>query len=479
MSTTPDLKYYNNPSRSPSVTTEQLKTIKEKAFYVLENIGVKVPNKRALEVYREHGALVKGQQVYLPRDIVEKYMAMAPSEFVLGGREERFDLNFNRKNSYLIPTSAGVRWRRPEDGKIQPTCKQNLMDICRFFDANPFMSMVRPTATSLDFGELAAIHDCHAMLTSSLKNARAGTALRPDLAPFIIEMARVVAGNSENFEKRCPINANICTISPLCHDDHGLECAMMYAENHIPVSFLSMPTMGSTAPFTVLGATVMGCAETVSGAVLLQMVKPGAKVMLAIETCMMEPRSGRCIIDHPFPINNLNVDAIHDWNVPCFLDSRVSVSAQDVGWESGMVDGVMSMVCARSGAEMIGAFGMLQDVMVVCPEKFVLELEAHEMAYSVSETISFEEEDLAVELMEKVGSGGNFLMEMHTVKEMRRMRLSKVLRQKGKNGQEKDHRQMAIEIYNQIIKEHCPEPLPDEVLKEMDTILKKAEEKIM
>ena len=479
MSLTPDIKYYTSKNRSPSLTRDQLITVKEKTFYLLENAGVKVSNKKALRVYQDHGAKIVNQQVYLPREIVEKYMSLAPSEFILGGREKRFDLHFNRKNSYLIPISAGVKWRRPEDGKIVPTCKQNLSDICRYFDASPMIAMTRPTASSIDYGELTAIHDCHAMLTSSLKNARAGTTLRPDLVSFIIEMAKVAAGSNENMENRPPINANICTISPLGHDDHGLECAMKYAENNIPVSILSMPTMGSTAPFTVMGALIMGCVETVSGTVLLQMVKPGSKVMLSIEICMMEPRSGRCIIDHPFPTSNIAVDVIHDWNVPCFLDARVSVSAQDVGWESGMVDGIMSMVCANSGAEMIGAFGMLQDAMVVCPEKFVLELEAHEMAYQISEPVTFHEEELAIELMKKIGSGGNFIVEKQTIKEMRQMRLSEVLRQIGEDGREREHRDIAIEIYNKTIKGHRPEPLPDDVLKEMDNILKKAEEAIL
>ena len=70
-------------------------------------------------------------------------------------------------------------------------------------------------------------------------------------------------------------------------------------------------------------------------------------------------------------------------------------------------------------------------------------------------------------------------MEMHTLKEMRRMRLSEVLRQKGKDDQEREHREIAIEIYNKTIKEHCPEPLPDNVIKEMDIILKKAKETIL
>ena len=473
---TPDIKFYHKQIRPAALDKTQLLKLKEKTFNILEKIGLKIPNQRALSVYREHGANVEGTQVYLTQEIVEKYMAMAPKGFILGGREERFDLDFNGKYSYLIPISAGVSWRQPSDGKIISTCKKHLIDLCKFYDASPMVAMVRPTATSLDYDPLAPVHDCHAMLTNSLKHARGGTVLRPDLAQYIIEMAKLVAGNNENMINRPPINANICSISPLCHDDNGLECAMIYAENDIPVSFLSVPILGATSPITIMGATAMGCAETVAGACLLQMIKPGAKVMLSIEICLMDPRTARCIVDTTLPVGYLTVDAIHDWNVPCFLDCRASVSAKEIGWESGIMGGLMSMVCANSGAEMVGGLGLLQDVMLVCPENLVLELEAHEMAYEI--TMPIEEDDYALEIMERVGSGGNFLTQMHTIEKFRKMNLSKVLRKIGSDGNEIPPREMANDIYQQTIKEHQPEPLADSVLKEMDIILAKAREQV-
>jgi trimethylamine---corrinoid protein Co-methyltransferase len=471
---TPDIKFYHKQTRPPALDKNQLQELKEKTFYILEKIGLKIPNQRALSVFREHGAKVEGNQVFLPQEIVEKYMAKAPKGFVLGGREERFDLDFHGNHSYLTPISTGIRWRQPNDGKIVPTCKKHLIDLCRFYDASPMVSMVRGTVTSLDFGDLAPVHDCHAMLTNSLKHARGGTVLRPDLAFYIVEMAKLVAGSSENMHSRPPINANICSISPLCHDDHGLECAMIYAENNIPVSFLSVPILGATSPLTIMGATAMGCAETVAGACLLQMIKPGAKVFLAVEICLMDPRTGRCINDTTLPVGYLTVDAIHDWNVPCLLDCRASLSASDIGWQSGVIGGLMSMVCANSGAEQVGSFGLLQDVMLACPADIVLELEAHKMAYET--TMPIEEDDYALELMESVGSGGNFLAQRNTVDKFRKMNLSKVLRQIGPGGKERSPREVAIEIYQQTIKGHRPEPLPDPVLKEMDNILDKARE---
>ena len=99
-----------------------------------------------------------------------------------------------------------------------------------------------------DFGITAPLHECHAGLTNTLKHVRGGTTVHSQLAPYIVEMATVVAGSDPERRKRPPICANICTIAPLAHDVNGLESALIYAEAGIPTSFMAMPTMGSTAP---------------------------------------------------------------------------------------------------------------------------------------------------------------------------------------------------------------------------------------
>ncbi len=68
MSLTPDIKYYTNKTRSPSLTREQLLTVKEKTLYLLENVGVKVPNKKALKIYQDQGAkIVAGLKICVSR----------------------------------------------------------------------------------------------------------------------------------------------------------------------------------------------------------------------------------------------------------------------------------------------------------------------------------------------------------------------------------------------------------------------------
>ena len=96
-----------------------------------------------------------------------------------------------------------------------------------------------------------------------IESLRGGMTVPPGLAPYVVEMVTAVAGSASALRQRPPICANFCTIAPLAQDGHSLENALTYAEAGIPMSFMAMPTMGSTAPATPLGALVMGDAEVV------------------------------------------------------------------------------------------------------------------------------------------------------------------------------------------------------------------------
>ena len=162
----------------------------------------------------------------------------------------------------------------------------------------------------------APLHECHAGLSNTLKHVRGGTTVHPRLAPYLVEMATVVAGSAEIRRQRPPINANICTIAPLAHDAHGIETALVFAEHGIPTSFMAMPTMGSTAPASPFGALVVGDAEVVSAMVLMQLAFPGAPVYHSIIVSLMDPRTGGYIGNTSIPLSTITVQLAHAWNVP-------------------------------------------------------------------------------------------------------------------------------------------------------------------
>jgi len=232
VSETPDIVAFPLPLKTEVLTESQLERIKAGTLRLLDEVGVHFPSQKALEIFADHGAKVDWETeiVRIPPDLVEKAMSTAPRAFVLGGREERFDLLLDGSCSYLCTEGTGVHVIDPETGEMRSSRKEDVARWARVCDALPLISFYWPPVSAQDYGVTAPLHQCHAGLTNTLKHVRGGMTVFPELAPYAVEMATVVAGSEEEVRKRSPINANICTIAPLGQDHDGIETALVYAE---------------------------------------------------------------------------------------------------------------------------------------------------------------------------------------------------------------------------------------------------------
>ena len=476
-SKTPDILPFTSPFKSEVLNQAELETLKEKTMYLLDEVGVLFPSTKALEIFSDHGAQVdmKTGIVRIQPDLVRKAMATAPRSFVLGGREERFDLLLDGSCSYLSTDGTGVHVIDPETREKRASCKEDVALMARVCDALPLIGFYWPMISAKDYGHTASLHQCHASLTNTLKHVRGGTTMHPRLARYVVDMATVVAGSAEAQVQRPPINANICTISPLSHDEHGIESALVYAEAGIPVSFMAMPTMGSTAPAAPLGALVMGDAEVISAMVLIQLAYPGAPVFHAVFTSLMDPRTGGYISEVPTTSYLMAQQLAHAWKVPCLGGARVSGDAPELGWQSGFEDGLGTGMTALAGAEICGLIGLIGSATTLYPEEVILDHDAYYHMVEILRANNLDQIDPALDVIKVVGQRGHFLAQKHTREHIRDFRLSPLLRQKEENGKTIDPREIALEKFKQIEASHNPQPLSKEVLTELDHIIEAAE----
>ena len=109
-SSTPDIISFDTRHKSRLLSDSQLEQLKSATLQVLAEVGVSLPSKRGLEVFADHGAQVDMEKeiVKIPPDLVQKGMATAPRSFILAGREPRFDLVLDGKQSYLATDGCGV-----------------------------------------------------------------------------------------------------------------------------------------------------------------------------------------------------------------------------------------------------------------------------------------------------------------------------------------------------------------------------------
>ncbi len=476
-SETPDILGFTSPIKFEVLTDEQIETLKQGTYHLMQEVGVRFPSQTALKTFADHGAQVDWDKevVHIPPDLVEKALSSAPRSFVLGGREERFDLTLDGSQSYLATDGCGVRVMDHESGTERPSRKADVAQMARVCDALPLISFYWPMVSAQDHGLTAPLHECHAGLTNTLKHVRGGTTVFRQLAQYIVEMATVVAGSEDERRVRPPVCANICTIAPLAHDEDGIESGLTYAEAGIPTSYMAMPTMGSTAPATPTGALVTGEAEVVSAMVLMQLAYPGAPVFHSNYISLMDPRTGGYISDTSIPLVIMAAQMAHAWNVPSLGGGSVSSDGKQIGWQSGSKSGLGSAMVPLGGGEVCGYLGMLDGSMLLYPEQVILDHEICWEAYEYFRKFEFDVPDMALDVIAEVGPGSHFLKQKHTREHIRDFRLSPILHQNDSNGRRLDPQEAALAEFKRIDENHHPEPLPQEKLLEMDRILEAAD----
>jgi trimethylamine--corrinoid protein Co-methyltransferase len=291
-------------------------------------------------------------------------------------------------------------------------------------------------------------------------------------------MATVVAGSESERRSRPPICANICGIAPLSHDEHGIESALIYAEAGIPISFMAMPNMGSTAPASVLGAIVQGDAESVSAMILMQLAYPGTPVFHSIITSLMNPRTGGYIGDMPLPVRLIAVQMAHAWDVPSLGGGSFSSDASDIGWQSAFQACFGGIQIPLAGGEICGYLGLMNSSMILYPEQIMLDAEIALNVYETYKAFEFKDLDGNLDVIKEVGPQGHFLRQKHTRDHMRDFHYSPFFDQFDQDGNLREPREIALKNFKELEKNHHPEPLPQSVLKELDKILAAAENEL-
>ena len=320
------------------------------------------------------------QIVRFPRDLVRKAMAAAPRSFTMAARNPAFDLALEEGTSYYTTDGCGVAAIDPDTGLERPSRKEDVARMARVADYLPSIGFMWATVSAQDMGRTSQLHEMDAAYNNTVKHFQ-GMVMGDEAARFAVEMATVIAGSREALRARPAFSNLICSIAPLAQDHAGLESALVMAEAGIPVGFLSMPTLGTTAPSTSAGALVVGDAEVISGIVLLQLAYPGAPVFHSIMKAWADPRTGNYVgYSLDGRIRYAPVEMAHRWGVPSMAACFGTDSASAGTWLAAADVALDPLLGGLSGAELVTGMGLDRTYTLMYPEGIFLDNELYERA---------------------------------------------------------------------------------------------------
>ncbi len=476
-STTPELEPIRPAYRLRILEDGQIAQLRTATLELLDEVGVHCPSTQAQGIYAAAGAQVDRETgiVRLAPDLVVEAMSHAPRHYTLGARSPGHDLPLDGTALYCATDGCGTETIDYVTRQRRPSLKADVAAMARVADSLSSIGFYWPIVSAQDHPTCAPLHELDASFRNTVKHVQTETVMDAGMARYAVEMAQVVAGDTETLRRRPPLSSLICTIAPLAQDAGGMEAALILSAAGLPVGFMSMANAGSTAPASLAGTLAVGDAEIVAAMVLVQLAHPGAPVYHSLMPGIMHPRTGGYLASswEGELLYALGVEMAHAWNVPV-LAGVFGTDATEPGWQQAAESASSLLLCALCGAEMGAGLGLLAGCTLLYPEAIVLDSDVyHRVRHDVA-GLDTSPEALALDVVKAVGPRGHFLLERHTRTHLRRRRFSDLVAQPAPQGY-RDPLRVAREKVESILASHHPQPLEDAQLSELDRILAAAE----
>lgn len=485
MTETPALHTLPHDLRLDVLSSEAVEKVHQETLGVLERVGVEVDSPQLFDALEETGARIdrERRRVSFPAAMVEDSLAKAPASFVLGARRPGADLSLDGRQGYLSVDGCAAEILDHETGERRPSTRGDLALASRLADALPEISMLWQPVAARDVPQhVKSLHELHAQFANSTKHIQMMTAVTPRAARGVVEIARLVAGGSDELRRHPILSAFQCSLSPLCYDEGALEAAQVFAKAGIPCGFVVMPIACATAPATVAGALVQSNAEVLAGIVALQALVPGTATFYGACTTVMDLRSGAAACGGPEDLffQMAAAQMARRYSLPSSVGT-FATGAKTADWQAGLENGLSAFASCLAAADLLCGAGLLYGARVFSLEEMVLDCEIFSLLrHLVRVPQAVAEQESSAPLLEEVGPGGHFLGHAHTLRHMRRQWMPRLFDrtswEEWTAGGSAGPRQAAAERVREILRTHEPEPLGDALEREMLTIIKAYEQ---
>src|SRR6266508_6034142 len=405
------------------LTQEQVIRVHEASLEILEVVGLLVRHGPARDLFRAHGCNVDSEtnRVRFPRAVVENYKKVYPPKFTFRGRDPKYDKTIPDDSPVIVTGSSAPDILDPVTGKERRAVSADIVMIAHLIHELPAYDMFSVSVLADDAPDnqftLARLYPA---LKYCMKPIRISSKDLPD-AKDILQLAYLVAGSEDAYREHPFITHQYCpVVSPLTMDRLSTEAVVFFSEQGLPVYPPIVPNAGLTSPMSLAGTLAQGNAEYLVAATLMQMVREGTQLIYATLPTVADMRTGayasggiECGMLHM-----AHAQMAHFYNVPCggyigLTNSKLNDA------QSGYETGLSTMAGLLAGMDMMNMGGLVAALKTLDFAKAVSDDEIAQMLKRRKRGLEFSEENRAVDIIKKIGPGGSFIVEPHTMKRMK------------------------------------------------------------
>ncbi len=404
------------------LSDDEIRRIHEASVHILESCGVKLHSRKMLAFLHDRGLPVDADTgvVRFPRSCLEAALTAVPPQLDVFDRAGQFAFTLGGGSARIAAGHNAVFWVDSETGRTRPSTIADVEVFARLCEHLPEIHMIGvpvmpqdapvPVATLL-YGLAACIENSRKPLYFSTDNAAVNRACMELLrAAFAGDLSTQPYGIGQ-----------LSSTSPLYWEEGVLDALTDTVLAGVPLALLPEPNAGLSAPYTLAGLVTMHNAECLSGLVMAQLLRPGAKVMYGSSWTTTDMRSGAALVGS----TETTICRIAGAQLARFYHTPSHTTApnsdnhahdEQNAWEK-----TFSMFASvAAGNDLIVNCGMFATGMTCSHEQLLMDEEISAMSLRIARGLTVNEDTIARDLIESIGPQGEmYLTADHTLRWLR------------------------------------------------------------
>lgn len=396
----------------------EVRDIHEASVAILTECGVQLLSPSMLDYAKSRGLTVdvEKQCVRMPRACIEDALAAVPHTFDVYGRDGAFAFTLGDGTPRIAAGHNAVFWVDSESGKTRPSTVADVGMFARICEALPHIDMIGIPVMPQDVAipESTLLHGVKACVENSRKPIFFSTDNRRINKTVIEMLAAIYPGDMR--EQPYGIS-QLSPTSPLFWEGSVLDALRDTVEAGVPLAILPEPIAGISAPYTLAGLLTMNNAECLSGIVLTQLIRPGARVLYANSWTTSDMRSGAALVGscETSICRIAGAQLGKFYGVPTHTTAPNSdnhAHDEQNAWEK-----TLSTFCAvGAGNDLIVNCGMFATGLTCSHEQLVMDEEISAMSRRIAAGVLVNKDTIAKDLIVQYGPhAAEYLSSEHTL----------------------------------------------------------------
>jgi trimethylamine--corrinoid protein Co-methyltransferase len=399
------------------VSDEGLSLLEEAADTILQEVGVEIRDfPDALPLYRDAGADVDGTRVRFPRGLCRQIVqASAPASYVQHARNPANSVTIGGNTTVFAPNYGSPFVLDLDQGRRYATLA-DFQNFVKLAYMSPYLhhsggTVCEPVDVPVSKRHLDMVYS-HIKYSDK---GFMGSVTAGSRAQDSVELARIAFGG--DLQDRTVMTSLINASSPLVWDGTMLAAAKAYAEANQATIITPFILAGAMSPATSAGVAAQTLAESLAGMTFVQLVRPGAPVILGSFASSMSMQTGAPTFGTPEPALVLYTVAALARRLGVPFRSGGSLTSSKLPDAQAAYESANTLQPTLLGGVnfVLHAAGWLEGGLAIGYEKFVLDCDQLGMMTTFVKGLDLSDNGIALDAIRENPPGNHFLGTAHTL----------------------------------------------------------------